>query len=145
MGAKTYSPKMVVATVGPVILRGFVDGTMIKVSRDVDAFSKHVGADGEVTRVESANKSGSLVASLALSSLANDELSVLALSGACVPVTVKDLSGTTLAFAPNGWVKKPADIQYGKELDGREWTIDLDEVTMFVGGTVRGSLLDPTS
>lgn len=145
MGAKTYSPKAIVATVGPCILRGFVDGSMIRVARDVDQFSKVVGADGEVTRVESANKSGTLVASLQSSSLANDELSVLALSGACVPVTVKDLNGTTLAFAPNGWVRKPADVEYGKDVSGREWTIDLDDLTLFVGGTVRGSVLDPTA
>lgn len=138
---KTYSPKDIVGTVGPCILRGFADGSMLTIARDVDAFGKVVGADGEVTRVESANKSGSLKVSLAQSSAANDELSVLALSGACVPFALKDLGGTTVAFAANAWVRKMPDAEFGKDAGAREWTIDLDAVEFFVGGTTRESIL----
>jgi hypothetical protein len=47
---------------------------------------------------------------------------------------VKDLSGSTVCVAQNGWVKKKPEITLAQEQNNREWVLDCDRLTMNVGG-----------
>jgi hypothetical protein len=138
---RTYDPAQIVIQFGPYILSGYQDGTFVKAGRDGDTFTKYVGTDGEVSRARSRNKSGNVEVTLAQTSITNDLLSGVQeldeLTGAGVyPFTIKDLNGTTLLFAPEAWIKKPADTEYGKEIGPRAWLFDTGKMETFTGGSL---------
>ena len=135
----TYDPNEAVLSVGGVPLSGFTDGSFIKVSRDEDAYTKAVGADGQVSRAKSANRSGSITITLKQTSVSNDVLSGFAQAdevgnAGLVPVLIKDLLGTTLVSSAGTWIKKMADVDMGKELSDREWVLDCESINLVVGG-----------
>jgi hypothetical protein len=138
MSVRTYDPKSVVVTIGGVPMSGYADGTFLNVDRDENAFTKVTGADGTSTRVKSNNRSGSMTLTLKQSSPSNDVLSGFAsldeLSNTgVVPILIKDLSGNSLFFSATGWVQKFPSSEFGKEINNREWVLDLVDVDMFVG------------
>ena len=141
MGTKTYDPAQIIATVGPAIITGFADGTFVKASRETDTFTDYAGADGEVTRARSRDKRGTVEFTLSQASPSNDLLSALAtmdeqLGTGIVPFLLKDVNGTTLCAGGEAWVKKPADVEYGKEVGTRAWTIRVARLLTFAGGAV---------
>lgn len=138
---KTYDPGLIIMTFGPYILTGVVDGTFVKASRNEDTFKVYVGADGSPSRSRSRNKSGSIEFTLAQTSPSNDALAAAAaadelLGTGVYPCMVKDLNGTTLVAAAESWVRKPADVEEGKEVGPRIWTIDTGVLNLFAGGSV---------
>jgi hypothetical protein len=138
MSVRTYDPKQVVITIGGVPMSGFADGTFLEVQREDDGYTKVVGADGYTTRTRSNNRSGSITLTLKQSSPSNDVLSGFAIldeatNTAVLPIFIKDLSGNSVFFSAQGWVKKFANSTYGKDLDNREWTIDCADFDVFVG------------
>jgi len=138
MAVRTYDPKSVVVTIGGVPMSGYADGTFLVVDRDENSFSKVTGADGTTTRVKSNNRSGTMTLTLKQSSPSNDVLSgfatldELANSGV-VPILIKDLSGNSLFFSATGWIQKFPSSEFGKEINNRDWILDLVDVDMFVG------------
>lgn len=142
MSVRTYDPKMVGITVGGVPITGYADGTFVAIERAGDTFTKVTGADGMVTRSKSNDKSGQVTLTLKQSSPSNDYLSGLAAldemsNAGVVPVSIADASGTTLLFMPSAWIRKPANVEFGKELSTREWVLDFDKCefpTMNIGG-----------
>jgi hypothetical protein len=139
MTVETYSPKRVELILGGVPLRGYSDGTFIQVERTSDAFTTNVGADGEVSRTHSADKTGTITVTLQQTSDSNDFLSGLvnadeiSLQGQ-VPVLLKDTNGRTLAESPCAWVMKVANSEFANEISDREWVISCSELIVFVGG-----------
>lgn len=139
MSVKTYDPAQVILNIGGVQMSGFADGTFITFERDEDAFTKHTGADGEVARAKSNNKSGSLTLTLAQTSSSNDVLSAFAIAdelnnSGVVPALMKDLNGNTIAAAASAWIRKQPNSEFAKEISNREWIIDLARVDYTVGG-----------
>ena len=139
MTVETYSPKRVEVIVAGVPLRGFADGTFISAERTRDAFATNVGADGEVSRTHSADKTGKVTLTLQQTSDSNDFLSGLqnadeiSLSGQ-FPFLLKDTNGRTLIASPFAWIDKAANSEFSNELTNREWIISLSEMNVFVGG-----------
>jgi hypothetical protein len=136
---KTYDPKLVLVSFGEVAITGFAEGTFVAVARDEDAFSKLVGSGGDVVRSRNRNRSGSVTVTLIHGAPENDLLAAIAvqdeLSGTGVrPVMVKEANGTTLCAGQSAWVRKSADAEYAKEAGSREWTFDVAELDMYVGG-----------
>lgn len=139
MSLKTYDPKKVILTVGGVPIGGFADGTFITLERTNDAYSVHSGADGEVSRAKSNDKTAALVITLAQTSDSNDVLSGIGqlderANAGVVPVLLKEIGGNTTIFAGTGWIRKFPSVEYAKEVSNREWTLDLAESEVFVGG-----------
>jgi len=139
MAVKTYDPKQVQLIIGGAPIGGFADGEFISVERDEDTFTKVAGADGEVSRSKSNNKMGELTVTLLQTSASNAILSAFMLAdelsnSGVIPIFIKDSLGTTTLFSAEGWVKKPPAVSYDKELTDREWTFDLANVDIFVGG-----------
>lgn len=138
MAVRTYDPKAVVITIGGVPMSGFSDGTFLEISRDAQAFTKVVGADGTTTRVKSNNTGGTMTVTLKQSSPSNDVLSAFAQADALsnagvVPILVKDLSGNSVYFSATGWIQKIADSTFSADVSDRAWTLDLADVDIFVG------------
>ncbi|NIQ91021.1 MAG: DUF3277 family protein [Nitrospinaceae bacterium] len=141
MGTKTYNPADVTLVFGGIIVDGYADGTFITVARNEDAFTLMIGSDGEACRAKSNNKSGTVVFTLMQSSLANDLLSAqfnldeLSPGGdGIAPLLMKDNSGRTVVAAETAWIRKPADITFGREIENREWTIETNSLIMQGGG-----------
>jgi len=141
MAVKTYDPKGVVVSIGGSPISGYADGTFVNISRQNDTFTSVAGADGEVSRAKSNDKRGEMTLTLLQTSLSNDVLSALAvldekLGTGVVPIIVKDMSGLTIYFSGSGWIKKPADSEFGKEISNRDWVFELAEMEAFAGGVL---------
>lgn len=139
MATRDLDPKQVIVTFGEVELSGFADGTYVSIERDEDAWTKHVGADGEVGRIRNRNRCAGVTVTLAEYSPANDLLMAYALAderdgSGKKPITVKDLLGTTIAHAPVAWVKKLPVVEKAKEVTDREWVFDTGPMDIFAGG-----------
>lgn len=144
MPVRTYDPKKVVVIIGGVPMGGFADGTFVTVARENDSFTKVSGADGIVSRAKSSDKSGSLTMTLAQTSPSNDVMTGFVQAdelsnNGIVPVLVQDFSGRTVLVSAFGWVRKPPDSEFGKEISDREWVMDLADLDMFVGGNLEAS------
>jgi hypothetical protein len=138
--ARKYNPKKVVVTWRGIPLAGFMDGTFVTVEADEDSTMKHVGADGRATVALNANQGAQITVTLAQSSPANDLLSAMLpnADSDSLPTgdfMIKDLNGTTLCHADVAWLKRPANVSYGKEIEGREWTFDCEAMVFLVGGS----------
>jgi len=139
MPTATYDPAKVVVSFGGNLIGGFADGTFVMAERSEDAFTVVVGSGGEGARVFSNNKSGTVTLTLMGSSSSNDILTSIAkvdelLKTGIGPLFIKDLGGTTLVSAQNSWIKKPASIEFGKELSNREWVLECENLDLSGGG-----------
>jgi len=139
MPLRTYDPKLVLISFGEVAITGFADGSFVSVDRDEDAFTKVVGAGGDVVRTRNRNRSGSVTVTLLHSAPENDLLSGIArldetLGTGVRPVMVKEANGTTIIAAQNGWIRKLPTTEYAKESGTREWVLDVDALDSYVGG-----------
>lgn len=139
MTVKTYSPTQISISVAGTTIRGYADGTFVSIEHEDDAFTKVVGADGEVARTHSANESARITLTLMQTSSSNDVLSALELADrislkGVFPVMVKDNNGRSLYVANEAWVVKPADAEFGAEMSDREWMIDCAKLVPFTGG-----------
>jgi hypothetical protein len=135
---RTYDPKQIVVLLDSVPVGGFADGTSVKVTRSNDMFTKSSGMDGVLSRVKSNDFSGEIVLTLAQTSPSNDVLSSLANSSAdgdVVPIAIQDAFGTSKYVSGTCWVKKHADVEFGKDISNREWTLEVADLDMFTGGT----------
>lgn len=138
MPVRTYDPKKVKVVIGGIPMGGFADGTFVTIERSNDSFTKVSGADGPVSRAKSNDFSGMLTLTLAQTSPSNDVLSGFLLADelegeGIIPVIVKDFGGSSNLVSAFGWVRKPANASYAKEIEDREWTLDLADLDMFVG------------
>jgi hypothetical protein len=144
MPVKQYDPRDVIITWGPIIIEGVADGTFVAIEFDEDAATKHVGAQGDVTVTISANRGAGAMITLGQASPSNDKLSAAAAlqrrrgNGLVkMPFTVKHINGTTLASTPEAWIKKEPAVEFGQEHSNREWALDIGELTLAVGGSLR--------
>lgn len=139
MALHTYDPKKVQVLLGGVPIGGFADGTFVTLSRSNDAFTKHSGADGDLTRVKQNDRSGECAITLSQSSASNDYLSGVAIADeltndGVLPLLIKDLSGNSLFASGFAWIRKVPDSSFGKDIENREWMLDVADLAFFVGG-----------
>ena len=138
---RNYDPALVVATFKGILLQGFMEGTFILGERNEDTFAPAVGAQGDVTRVRSRNKTGLVTMTLMAESPSNDLLSNVMLLdeefGLGVgPILVKDLNNTSLLLAEDAWIQKPPAGEYSTDATSREWIIACASLSVFIGGSV---------
>lgn len=138
---RTYDPKLVVITLGTILMAGFAEGTFLTVERNGDGFEKSRGADGTVDRINKNAFDGSATITLKQTSLTNDLLSAIYNADILtnlgkLPLLVKDLNGTTLVSAPQAWIRKDANLEYGDSLGNREWVIDTGPFAVLIGGNI---------
>lgn len=137
---KTYDPSQVIVTWGPIIFEGFTDdGDAISAEHDEDHATKKVGLQGEVARAINLNRTGGASFRLMATSMTNNKLSLAAIQdrldrSAVYPLTIKDLSGATVFFTSQAWIKKTPAITFSKEIAVREWPFDCGQIDTIVGG-----------
>lgn len=136
---KTYDPKMVVVTFGTLSFAGYAQGTFVRVSRSGDAFGKRKGAGGDVERINRNQGDFEVAVTLLQTSSTNQELSAIlaadqVTNAGVFPLTIEDLLGNTLFFAPQAWIRKDPDWEDGDDLNSREWIFDTGIAANNVGG-----------
>lgn len=128
MAVKHLDIKQVVCTFGPIILRGYAEGSAISIAFDEDLFDVVVGCDGETTRSRKNNNNATVEITLAQSSGAHEEmqLSTLrtsALSSQTFPMFINDIMNGELYSSAEAFVKKLPDAEMNNGVTERKWTI----------------------
>jgi hypothetical protein len=134
-------PKKFPLSIAGFLIGGYAPGTVIEISRDEDDFKDECGADGEVCVMANSDERGTVRVTLLQSSASNDVLSGLAavnkgstVAGLTVgkgSLQCKDLNGRMIVSAETAWVKKPADVTLGDEIQTRVWEIRCSPLKMF--------------
>jgi len=142
---RTYDPKNIIVTFTvpgfAVIFTGFAAGTFLTITQNGDDFEKERGADGTVDRINKNSDDYSIECTIKMTSLTNDILSAIRKLDKTTNTgkgifAVKDLNGTTLFTAPQTWIRKAPDPDYGDALTSRNWAFDTGSAEQFIGGNI---------
>lgn len=146
----SYSPEDVVMIISndnfSHSVSGFADGTFISFERGVPRATLYTGADLSAARVLRRNKSGTVTLTLHQAAESNDVLSEIARLDEeahdntwLFNVTIKDLQGRSVFFAPQAFIGNDPTVSYGTDLETREWTLECLNVDRHVGGNSKFS------
>lgn len=136
---KTYSPDDVKIVFGAIpITSGLADGTFVNIEPMTDGVSSEAGADGEVARAMSLDPRYQVTLTLQQTSVHNSTLAAAfqadQITGdGVVPIAITDLRGQTI-LGGRGWITAQATTTYSKEVESREWNIEVVG-EYFAGGT----------
>lgn len=136
---QTYSPKQQAISWGGVPLTGWIS---CKVTSSSDAFTKEVGADGEVARGVSADDTHEIEIEFQQTSASITYINTIRiadkLTGAgMLPFVISDLSGVTRMFWLQAWVKKFPDFERKTELSPMVFMWDTGQISGdIIGGSV---------
>ena len=140
---KVYDPAdytMVLGVIG--ISSGYADGTFIEIEQAADAFSTKVGADGQVTRVKSQDRSGTVTITLMATADANNlmtaqlNLDRITKGGAgIVPLMCRDRGGNQKFFAAEAWIMAEPKVTFSKDVETRQWKIGFAKSERVDGGS----------
>jgi hypothetical protein len=124
---------------------GWGDGGGMKCSRDSDAYTDKVGADGSVVR--SPTNDDRVMVTLtflqtasinsALSSIYSADVSqrLLGLGGLSGPILIRDRNGLTEISGLQAWiVGPPKELTVEREVANLEWQIRIANAVTFLGG-----------
>lgn len=129
----TYNPKKNIIIYGAKQLTGFAEDDMITIKPLGDGMQIFSGADGEVGRSIDPNSTYEVTVSLATSSKSNDYLlncfnKDRKTGNNMLPLIIKDLSGSTLFFAKQAWIKNFPESKRGRKISNQDWTFNTGQV-----------------
>lgn len=138
---RTVDPKLVVITMGPILVAGYGPDTFITIATEDDFFEKQRGADGSVERYAKNVYDALITITLLKTSITNDSLSALhntdkLTNAGKVPFLMKDLNGTEIAAFAQAWIKKMPDSEGSASPGTVEWTIDTGPGIIHVGTNI---------
>ena len=138
MSVQTYDPKEIIVSVNGQIITGFSED-VVTVSRVEDAVTDEVGADGEVIRILSNDRRGTISISLLAVSASNLVLSIIANAdelggGNVIPILIKDNRGLDIHVGAEAWIVKQPDAVYNKSSEPRVWEFRVADLRMVLGG-----------
>jgi hypothetical protein len=139
MTVQTYDPKEVAVIVNGQLLTGFSE-EIVRAERDNPQVDSLSGAQGDVARVITNDKRGTITVSLLPTSPSNLILSNLANSdgvdgaNTVFSFMIRDNRGDDLIQAEDAWVSQPPTVTYNKRIEAREWTFAAAKLEMFIGG-----------
>lgn len=136
----TYIPEEVVCLIGGVLpVEGFVDGTFIKITKDMVPFTPIRTTDGVISRIYNNDQTYTVEITLHSGSSSNDvltkfwQLDELSQRGK-FPLFIKDGSGSDLFFSGSAWIESPASISKGNTFEPRVWIIKASQAAINIGG-----------
>lgn len=147
MALFSYCPEEVNALVaGFIPLTGFVDGTFISITKDVQPYSSARTADGTVSRLYNNDQTYTIEISLYNGSQSNDVLTKLwqldeITQVGKFPLLIKDNSGSDLFFSTTSWIENPPVMAKSASVDTRTWTIKSSQAVINYGGNEQVSSL----
>lgn len=141
-GQQVYSFKDVIFLLGGIPITGFVDADdCIIVKRRADVVTPVVGADGQATVAQNADKSYDITVKLLQTSTSNATIQTLlttsdTIATVQVPLQIQNLNGLDTCSCLSAVITKQTDMQFGKGVNGREWMFFSNTATVFVGGNL---------
>lgn len=105
-----------------------------------DSASHLIGVDGAMTVNISNDRSGTIKFKLLQNSSSNALLSTLITTqenGAFVPIfiQIRNTEGGELVSGTQGYILKPAPMQFGEKVTSNEWTVVVERLDMINSGT----------
>lgn len=137
---KDYSFLNTILLVNGVEISGYDEGDdVIKLERINDSSMHKIGTDGEMSVAISADRSGNVTFRLMQTSDSNTYLGGLvsgAENGVFVPIFVqfKDTKGGDLGSGTAGYIKKPASMIRGTNVNSQEWMITVEKLDLLYLG-----------
>ena len=122
-------------------ITGWSDGDDVIIADRLNDTASHViGVDGNMTMSLSNDRSGTLVFKLRQNSESNELLSTLITTqenGVFIPVFVqcRNTEGGELISGTQGYIMKPAKVQFGQNLQPVEWTIVVERLDIINAGS----------
>lgn len=145
MAIRSYSPTDVkVLIAGFYQLDGFVEGSFVTISKDVQPYKTTRTSDGSVARTYIKDDTYTITIRLASTSPANDVLNAIYSADsvsqyAKFPIFIKDSLGSSLFLAPTCWVKQVPDMQFADTVTDRVWVIQGTQCFINFGGNEEAS------
>lgn len=140
MSLRTYDPKQVIFTWSGLVLTGFAAGTVITAARTTDLWEMIAGSDGEVTRIKSNDRSGTVAVTLQQGSASNELLMAKVLEDeiantAIGALLVKDFTSPTAFLAgPQAFIKRMPDwARASADESNVEWMFAVPDLQIFHG------------
>ncbi len=143
MSLKVYNADEVVVVLGSVLIdSGLADGEFLRVEQDTDDTEDVVGTDGEVAVSRTNDRRATVTILVMQTSSGNDGLSTLSnltreaagMTGAILPLLIKDTNGRTLITGANAWVSRAPDRSFDRTAQTNEWKIRVAQLARFDGG-----------
>lgn len=137
----TYDPLQLKSVFKAVEIHGYAKGTFVKVKRSQPVWKIEVGADGEKTRVQSRDNSGTIEFTLMAGSATNKALADIMKSDEANgdgvgTVSVRDLNGNDKHSSEKAFLIQPPEAEYGEDAGTRVWMIQCTDLDTFSGGSV---------
>lgn len=131
-----YNPEDVSITVLGIPVQGLMDGTFVEVEFAEAGLMLHKGAQGFGAFVSNSNKSGTMKFTTSQKSPSNAALSAAYAARKIGPVLMTDSSDDTetLASGAEAGLSKHAPLKRGKEIQGYEWEVLINELVLAAGG-----------
>lgn len=136
---KSHSFKGHTVLLGGIPLKPNFGDTPIKIKHGAPRYGMSVGADGEASTEESADRSA--VVEMSFTSTSDDNAKLMALvladgpSGAGITTfDLIDTKGTSVYHAAEARLAGPPDIEIGTKVTERVWTVLIGDLDTFVGG-----------
>lgn len=132
---KNYSFKNVNVVWGVIEVTGFAKGDdIVVVSFDEEQFQKYVGADGKVTRFQTADESGTIAVKLSQTSITNKEFNVAHLidretGKGLFPMSITDRESNLTIVVDSAYIVKHPDLTRGTSVNDMEWVFAGDKIT----------------
>lgn len=135
-----YIPAEVSVLVAGILpLEGFVEGTFINITKDINPYTTVRTPDGTTARKYNRSFSYTVTISLYSGSKYNDLLTKLMQADELTqkgkfPLLIKDNSGTSLFFGSTCWIESPPELTFSDSFDERVWTLRCMGSTVNFGG-----------
>lgn len=124
-----YDPKLVLLTIGGMLIEGYADDSFIDVAYDNDLWTKQIGADGFGIFSKSNDLSATVTVKLMPGALANQALSlkltadISPASAGFFPLEIFDPATNNLHLSLKSRIMKPPGKAYSKTAEAQEWVI----------------------
>ena len=140
MALNFYSPEDVIVTIGGVLkLSGYVDGTFLECTKDIQPFASKRTPDGTTARLHVKDRNYTIRFTLAQSSESNDLLMKIQQIDEITkmgyfPLLIKDSRGSSILFAPTAWIEMLPSLSFSNGIEGRTWELRATGCVTHIGG-----------
>jgi len=137
---RTFDPKQLIVTFGPIIMSGFAPSSFISIEPDGDYFRVIRGTGGDTERIKIGSGNCIVTISLLQTTPINDLLTTAHLSdvvgnAGVFPLIIKDMGGTQLFMSMKAYIVTPPAVDFSNEVSERKWRFYCPEALNYVGGT----------
>ena len=135
----TYCPESVNLLIFGFPAEGFVDGTFITLTKDMQPFTSARTADGNLARLYNNDKTYTLQLTLHSGADFNNTLTKFWLVDELThkgkfPILLKDGSGSDLFFSTTSWIEGLPSMTKSSGVDSRTWTFRCSGSNVNFGG-----------